>query len=92
MNALRLTVLIFAIILIGAEGARMSNTPKKCCFEFAEKQIPRGRIQSYAKTSQQCTNTGILFKTKRNKEFCASPSDSWVQDYMKFLDGKAQKK
>ncbi|KAK1162060.1 monocyte chemotactic protein 1B-like [Acipenser oxyrinchus oxyrinchus] len=96
MASIRLAVVVGVLVLVCAislgDGLRMSNGPKKCCFEFAVQQLPRGRILEYTKTSTRCSNQGVLFRTIAGRQVCANPSDSWVQNYMKHFDRKNMKK
>uniref|UniRef100_A0A8C7RX76 C-C motif chemokine n=1 Tax=Oncorhynchus mykiss TaxID=8022 RepID=A0A8C7RX76_ONCMY len=88
----RLAMLSVLVLVLSAitftEGLRMASGPKKCCFTFADRQIPRGRVVGYTKTSQQCSNPAILFKTRAGRQVCARSSDRWVKDYINFLDSK----
>nr|ACO08606.1 Small inducible cytokine A4 precursor [Oncorhynchus mykiss] len=88
----RLAMLSVLVLVLSAitfsEGLRMSSGPEKCCFTFAERQIPRGRVVGYTKTSQQCSNQAVMFKTQKGRQVCARPSDRWVKDYINILDGK----
>uniref|UniRef100_A0A4W5MTT5 Chemokine interleukin-8-like domain-containing protein n=1 Tax=Hucho hucho TaxID=62062 RepID=A0A4W5MTT5_9TELE len=93
----RLAMLSALVLVLSAitftEGLRMASGPKKCCFTFADRQIPRGRVVGYTKTSQQCSNPAILvaavmFKTQAGRQVCARSSDRWVKDYINFLDSK----
>ncbi|XP_006641247.1 C-C motif chemokine 3-like [Lepisosteus oculatus] len=92
MSSLRLAVLTLTVVLLFAvsltEGFRIANAPKKCCFDFTSKEIPIKRISSYSRTSPQCTNPGILFKTKFGRQVCARPTESWVQSHIKVLSSK----
>ncbi|XP_015223507.2 monocyte chemotactic protein 1B-like [Lepisosteus oculatus] len=94
MGSLRLCLPVWLLALLLAasltEGFHMVNRPRKCCFDFAAKQLSRRKIVSYSTTSQQCTKGGILFRTLAGREVCARPSDKWVQDYVKFFDGKSK--
>ncbi|MBN3298223.1 CCL14 protein, partial [Amia calva] len=89
--ALPFCLLVLLGMLALGEGLRMANGPRRCCYKFAERQLPRGRIVSYSKTSLQCTNPGVLFKMQAGQEVCARASDRWVLDYVKFFDSKSQK-
>ncbi|MBN3272545.1 CCL4 protein, partial [Polyodon spathula] len=94
MTSIRLAVVVLVLLcaISLGDGLRMSNGPKKCCFEFAVQQLPRGRIVEYTKTSPRCSNQGVLFRTHAGRQVCANPSDSWVQNYMKYFDRKNMKK
>ncbi|KAJ8252171.1 hypothetical protein COCON_G00214830 [Conger conger] len=93
MSASRLTLLSAAVLLLVCattltEGLRMASKPRKCCFDFAERQFPLKRLQSYKITSQLCSNQAVMFKTHAGKMVCARPSQDWVKDYMQYFDKK----
>ncbi|XP_041123941.1 C-C motif chemokine 4-like [Polyodon spathula] len=90
MTSLRLAVVVLVLLcaISLGDGFRMSSGPKKCCFEFSVQQLPIGRIVEYTKTSPRCSNQGVLFRTHAGRQVCANPSDSWVQNYMKYFDRK----
>ncbi|XP_043758925.1 WAP four-disulfide core domain protein 3-like isoform X1 [Cervus elaphus] len=63
-----------------------SITPTDCCFSFVSRQIPRKLVDSYYETSSQCSQPGVIFKTKRGRQVCADPSEDWVQEYITDLE------
>uniref|UniRef100_A0A8C3YF08 C-C motif chemokine n=1 Tax=Catagonus wagneri TaxID=51154 RepID=A0A8C3YF08_9CETA len=69
--------------LLPLTGPRSPYQPTDCCFTYLARAIPRERISSYYETSSQCTKPGIIFITKRNREICTNPGDTWVQEYIK---------
>uniref|UniRef100_A0A673XZK7 ZP domain-containing protein n=1 Tax=Salmo trutta TaxID=8032 RepID=A0A673XZK7_SALTR len=57
--------------LVCCVGLCIASGPNKCCFTFAERQIPRGRVVGYTKTSQQCLkeiNNLCIEREKSDKE------------------------
>ncbi|KAG6936149.1 C-X3-C motif chemokine ligand 1, partial [Chelydra serpentina] len=58
---------------------------KKSCTEFS-KQIPQKLLKTYRKTEPSCPKAGIIFVTKKNKEFCADPEASWVKEAVQWLN------
>ncbi|XP_003469639.1 C-C motif chemokine 3-like [Cavia porcellus] len=63
-----------------------ANTPTACCFTYASKKIPRAYVADYYETSSQCSQPGVIFITKRGREVCADPNETWVQDYINDLE------
>ncbi|KAB0367059.1 hypothetical protein FD755_020383 [Muntiacus reevesi] len=63
-----------------------ANTPTACCFSFVSRQIPRKFVDDYYETSSQCSQPGVIFKTKRGRQVCADPSEDWVQEYITDLE------
>ncbi|XP_044050212.1 monocyte chemotactic protein 1B-like [Siniperca chuatsi] len=85
--ALSVFLLMLAVITL-SEGLRGPG-PKRCCFGFNEKPIPKGRVLGYIKTSQRCSNPAVLLKTVAGRQLCARPSDAWVKELISYLDGKS---
>ncbi|XP_004643046.1 C-C motif chemokine 3-like [Octodon degus] len=63
-----------------------ADTPTACCFTYVSKKIPRQFIADYDETSSQCTEPGVIFKTKRGRQICANPTEAWVQEYINDLE------
>ncbi|XP_038562924.1 C-C motif chemokine 4-like [Micropterus salmoides] len=76
--ALSVFVLMLAVITL-SEGLRGPG-PKRCCFNFNEKPVPKERVVSYIRTSQQCSNPAILLKTVKGRQLCVRPSAPWVKE------------
>uniref|UniRef100_A0A3P8SQ95 Chemokine interleukin-8-like domain-containing protein n=1 Tax=Amphiprion percula TaxID=161767 RepID=A0A3P8SQ95_AMPPE len=53
--------------------------PKKCCFRFNEKPIPKDRVVGYVKTSQRCSQSAL----------CVRPAADWVKELIRYLDAKS---
>ncbi|XP_067447166.1 monocyte chemotactic protein 1B-like [Thunnus thynnus] len=84
--ALSVFVLMLAAVTL-SEGLRGSGL-KKCCFRFNEKPVPKGRVVSYIKTSQQCSIPAVLLKTEAGRQLCVRPSAPWVKELISHLDAK----
>ncbi|XP_054449188.1 C-C motif chemokine 3-like [Pteronotus mesoamericanus] len=63
-----------------------ADTPTACCFSYTSRQIPRKFIADYFETSSQCSQPGVIFLTKRSRQVCADPSQTWVQEYITDLE------
>uniref|UniRef100_A0A2K5NTX8 Chemokine interleukin-8-like domain-containing protein n=1 Tax=Cercocebus atys TaxID=9531 RepID=A0A2K5NTX8_CERAT len=46
--------------------------------------LPRNFVVDYYETSSLCSQQ--LFQTKRGKQVCADPSETWVQEYVNDLE------
>ncbi|NP_001268267.1 chemokine (C-C motif) ligand 3 precursor [Mesocricetus auratus] len=62
-----------------------ADTLTSCCF-FYGRQISRKFIADYFETSSLCSEPGVIFLTKRNRQFCADPKETWVQEYVADLE------
>ncbi|NWS77639.1 CCL4 protein, partial [Crotophaga sulcirostris] len=81
---------VFALLLIAAScfqtfaGPVGSDHPV-CCFSHTRHKLPQKLILHYYSTSTNCTLPAIVFITKRGRQVCANPSDTWVQSYLQNL-------
>ncbi|XP_051853564.1 C-C motif chemokine 4-like [Antechinus flavipes] len=83
VSVVALSILIVMIFSSLASSIPMgSNTPTACCFSHVRQQIPRKFVIDYYKTSSLCSQPAVVFLTKKGREMCADPSDSWVQKYI----------
>ncbi|XP_044849296.1 C-C motif chemokine 4-like [Mauremys mutica] len=82
-----LALLLIAAFCSPASSAPIgSDPPTACCFSYTARQIPRNFVKDYYSTSSMCSQPGIVFITKKGRELCANPSDSWVQEYVTDLE------
>ncbi|XP_004449493.1 C-C motif chemokine 16 [Dasypus novemcinctus] len=58
------------------------NPADTCCHKYLEKILPRKLVVGYSR-AMNCHLPAIIFITKKKREVCANPSDSWVQEYIK---------
>ncbi|XP_038183967.1 C-C motif chemokine 3-like [Arvicola amphibius] len=65
-----------------------ADTPTSCCFSYS-RQIDRRFIADYFETSSLCSQPGVVFLTKRNRQVCADPKETWVQEYIADLKKNA---
>ncbi|XP_059569662.1 fractalkine isoform X2 [Alligator mississippiensis] len=52
------------------------------------KELPLRLLKSYKKTDPSCPKSVIIFSTKKSREFCANPEESWVKVRVTELDRK----
>ncbi|XP_057631309.1 C-C motif chemokine 3-like [Chionomys nivalis] len=62
-----------------------ADTPISCCFSYS-RQIHRKFIADYFETSNLCSQPAVIFITKRNRQVCADPKETWVQEYIADLE------
>uniref|UniRef100_A0A2K5ULB3 C-C motif chemokine n=1 Tax=Macaca fascicularis TaxID=9541 RepID=A0A2K5ULB3_MACFA len=58
-----------------------SDPPTSCCFSYTMRKLPRNFVVDYYETSSLCSQPAVVFQTKRGKQVCADPSETWVQEY-----------
>ncbi|XP_014717732.2 regakine-1-like [Equus asinus] len=66
-----------------------ANNQASCCFSFISRKIPLRFVRDYDRTSELCLMPGVIFHTKTGRQICTNPSDAWVQQYIRYLDGKS---
>nr|XP_014597252.2 regakine-1 [Equus caballus] len=66
-----------------------ANNQASCCFSFTSRKIPLRFVRDYDWTSELCSMPGVIFHTKKGRQICTNPSDAWVQQYIRYLDGKS---
>ncbi|NXK11986.1 CCL4 protein, partial [Herpetotheres cachinnans] len=82
---------VFALLLITAFcsqtfcGPAGSDLPI-CCFSYTPRKLPQKLILRYYSTSTSCTLPAVVFITKKGRQVCANPSDTWVQSYLQNLE------
>uniref|UniRef100_A0A8C3S7P0 C-C motif chemokine n=2 Tax=Chelydra serpentina TaxID=8475 RepID=A0A8C3S7P0_CHESE len=82
-----LAVLLIAAFCSLASSAPIgSDPPTACCFTYASRKIPRGLVMDYYDTNSMCSQTAIVFITKKGREVCANPKEDWVQEYVAHLE------
>ncbi|XP_053458488.1 fractalkine [Nycticebus coucang] len=82
---LRVAALCHLIILLAGQH----HSVKKCqneCNQLTKKPIPVALLIGYENTQKSCSRQAIIFKTKKNKSFCADPNEKWVQETKAHLD------
>ncbi|XP_027717947.1 C-C motif chemokine 4-like [Vombatus ursinus] len=75
-------LVVMAFSSLASSAPMGSNTPTSCCFSYVSQQIPRKFVTDYYETSSLCSQSAVVFKTKKGRQMCANPSDDWVQKYM----------
>ncbi|XP_009998497.1 PREDICTED: C-C motif chemokine 4 homolog isoform X1 [Chaetura pelagica] len=63
-----------------------SDPPTSCCFSYTSRQLPRSFVVEYYETNSQCSQPAVVFVTRKGREVCADPEQSWVQQYVSDLE------
>ncbi|NXK86287.1 CCL3 protein, partial [Formicarius rufipectus] len=64
-------------------SALTDAVPTSCCLSYHQRPIPRGLISSLYFTSSSCSQPGVIVVTKKKKQVCVDPRESWVQERLK---------
>ncbi|KAM5309434.1 C-C motif chemokine 4 [Glossophaga mutica] len=86
VTALSLLVLGAAFCSPSLSAPMGSDPPTSCCFSYTTRQLPRDFVVDYYETSSLCSQPAVVFQTKRGRQICADPSESWAQDYINDLE------
>ncbi|XP_068945302.1 C-C motif chemokine 4-like isoform X2 [Petaurus breviceps papuanus] len=80
--------ILFLVMAFNSPAFLLSNSdaPTSCCYYYVKKQFPRKFVIDYYETSSLCSQPAVVFQTRRGRQVCANPSDTWVQNYMEELE------
>ncbi|CAM9704758.1 unnamed protein product [Bubo scandiacus] len=86
---MKVSAVIFVLVLAAScsqtfSGPVGSDLPI-CCFSYTHHKLPQKLILRYYSTSTSCTLPAIVFITKKGRQVCANPGDTWVQSYLQKL-------
>ncbi|XP_074779029.1 C-C motif chemokine 4-like [Athene noctua] len=86
---MKVSAVIFVLVIAAScsqtfSGPVGSDLPI-CCFSYTHHKLPQKLILRYYSTSTSCTLPAIVFITKKGRQVCANPSDTWVQSYLQKL-------
>ncbi|NXS98595.1 CCL4 protein, partial [Jacana jacana] len=87
---MRVSAAALALLLIVASCSQTFSGPvgsdlPVCCFSYTSHKLGWRLIQRYYSTSTSCTLPAIVFITKKGRQVCANPSDTWVQSHLRNL-------
>ncbi|CAN9509694.1 unnamed protein product [Ophioblennius macclurei] len=57
-----------------------------CCLSYYPRRISKKYIESYFVTDSRCPKPGIILITKKQKEICVDPNETWLQNLTTALD------
>ncbi|XP_059937589.1 C-C motif chemokine 4-like [Mesoplodon densirostris] len=61
------------------------HRPTDCCFSYTLRKIRCVFMKDYVETTTACSQTAVIFITKRGQQVCANPKDEQVQKCMLHL-------
>uniref|UniRef100_A0A803Y2K7 Chemokine interleukin-8-like domain-containing protein n=2 Tax=Meleagris gallopavo TaxID=9103 RepID=A0A803Y2K7_MELGA len=82
-----LTALLL-LALCSSAVAHLDGLPTTCCFSYVQRPIPRNVIASAFPTSSKCRLPAVILITKKGKEVCANPEESWVQKRLELFQNQ----
>uniref|UniRef100_A0A8C3PWW0 Chemokine interleukin-8-like domain-containing protein n=1 Tax=Chrysolophus pictus TaxID=9089 RepID=A0A8C3PWW0_CHRPC len=59
-----------------------------CCISYVQRPIPRNIIAYAYITSSECHLPGVVLVTKKGREVCANPEESWVQKRLELFQNE----
>ncbi|XP_040506307.1 C-C motif chemokine 3 [Gallus gallus] len=77
------TLLLLA--LCSSAVAQLDGLPSTCCLSYVQRPVPRSLIASAYITSSKCRLPAVILVTKKGKEICVNPEESWVQKRLELL-------
>ncbi|XP_071217156.1 C-C motif chemokine 4-like isoform X1 [Salvelinus alpinus] len=97
MAQIRAPVIVLLVLLaVGlftteASAAKQGRRRRGCCQSYTGGEIPFGVIVGYTLQNdiEICRIPAIIFHTKKGKDLCADPSQSWVIQHVNRLGDKA---
>ncbi|NWV80275.1 CCL4 protein, partial [Dasyornis broadbenti] len=80
-----------ALLLIAASFSQTFSGPvgpdlPVCCFTYTQHKLPWKLIQRHYITGTNCPQEAIVFVTKKGRQVCANPNDTWVRSYLRILE------
>ncbi|XP_072209764.1 C-C motif chemokine 3-like [Excalfactoria chinensis] len=79
---------LLLLALCSSAVAQLDGLPTTCCFSYAPRPIPRNLIASAFPTSSKCRQPGVILVTKKGREVCANPEESWVQKRLELFQNQ----
>ncbi|XP_071621295.1 C-C motif chemokine 4-like [Heliangelus exortis] len=84
---------ILALLFIAASCSQTFSGPAgsdlpTCCISYTHHRLPGKLILGYYSSSTSCSLQAIVFITRRGRQVCANPRDTWVQHHLKNLKQK----
>ncbi|XP_042735831.1 C-C motif chemokine 3-like [Lagopus leucura] len=79
---------LLLLALCSSAVAHLDGLPTTCCFSYVPRPIPRNVIASAFPTSSKCRLPAVILVTKKGKEVCANPEESWVQKRLELFQSQ----
>nr|AAK84433.1 chemokine ah221 [Gallus gallus] len=76
---------LLLLALCSSAVAHLDGLPTTCCFSYVQRPVPRNLIASAYITSSKCRLPAVILVTKKGREICVNPEESWVQKRLELL-------
>ncbi|NP_001025883.2 C-C motif chemokine 3 [Gallus gallus] len=76
---------LLLLALCSSAVAHLDGLPSTCCLSYVQRPVPRNLIASAYITSSKCRLPAVILVTKKGREICANPEESWVQKRLELL-------
>ncbi|NXE96671.1 CCL4 protein, partial [Menura novaehollandiae] len=85
VSAAGLTLLLIAASFSQTFSGPVGPDLPICCFTYAQHKLPQKLIVRHYVTGTSCPQSAIVFVTKKGRQVCADPNDTWVKSYLQNL-------
>ncbi|XP_021271776.1 C-C motif chemokine 3-like [Numida meleagris] len=82
---------LLLLALCSSAVARLCESdgvPTTCCFTYIQDPVPLNLIASAFRSSSKCRLPGVILVTKKGREICANPEESWVQKRLELFQNQ----
>uniref|UniRef100_A0A8C3LB55 Chemokine interleukin-8-like domain-containing protein n=1 Tax=Chrysolophus pictus TaxID=9089 RepID=A0A8C3LB55_CHRPC len=79
---------LLLLALCSSAVAHLDGLTTTCCISYVQRPIPRNVIPSAYITSSTCRLPAVVLVTKKGKEVCANPEESWVQKRLELFQNE----
>ncbi|NXT85232.1 CCL5 protein, partial [Zapornia atra] len=86
VSAVCLSIILLAALFSQASPAPIGADTTVCCFSYASRRLPQNHVRDYFYTSSKCSQPAVVLITRKGRQVCANPDDSWVKDYVNTLE------
>ncbi|XP_021271736.1 C-C motif chemokine 3-like [Numida meleagris] len=79
---------LLLLALCSSAVAHLDGVSTTCCSTYIQHPIPSNFIASAFPTSRKCRLPGVILVTKKGREICANPKESWVQKRLELFQNQ----
>ncbi|NXO57923.1 CCL5 protein, partial [Aramus guarauna] len=86
VSAVCLSIILAAALFSQASPAPIGADTTVCCFSYISRKLPQTHVKDYFYTSGKCSQSAVVFITRKGREVCANPDAGWVKEYVNALE------